>query len=133
MYNEGGNSIILTNSEDPKNDGLFQKKRNKQIIKKVEAWQSFEYVRPLICKKTNQKLVPKINKKTGKVCLRCPKSNYIQWSIPKVVLETKLVVFEHAKKAKRKVKFNKRNKNKGTDQTSTENTKNTDKSENTDK
>lgn len=75
----------------------MQEKRNKSIIDKIKAWQSFDYVKPLICRKTNQKLVPKVHRKSGKVILKAPKSNYVQWSIPNVVLNTRLVVFEHAR------------------------------------
>lgn len=104
---QGGDLDILSLNDDRSDvEQEDQEKRNKTIIDKVEAWQDFDYVKPLICRKTNQKLIPKLHKKSGKVVLKAPKSSYVQWSIPKVVLNTRLVVFDHAKKNKPKVKFN---------------------------
>lgn len=119
IYSGGTNTIFVSNSGQD-NDGKVeaQKKRNQSIIDKIEQWQDYEYVKPLICRKTGKKLVPKIHKKSGKVCLRCPESNYIQWSIPKIVLDTKLIVFEHARKPKPKKTNRKRRRNKNSNENS---------------
>ena len=104
MSNQHGHD----DSDDKNQKKKTQRKRNKSIIKKIEAWQDFDYVKPLICKKTREKLVPKIHNKSGKVYLSCPKSNYKQWSIPKIVLETRLVVFDHAKDETPNIEFQKK-------------------------
>lgn len=92
-------------AEDSESIDDSQEKKNKAIMDRVKAWQNFDYVKPLICRKTNQKLVPKVHKKSGKVILKAPKSSYVQWSIPAVVLNTRLVVFDHAKKHKPNVNY----------------------------
>lgn len=76
--------------------------KNKNIIDKINAWQDFGYVRPLVCKRTGKRLQPSINKRTGRVCLYCPESNFVQIKIPNIVLQSRLVVFEHAKAENKK-------------------------------
>jgi len=90
-----------------------EKKRrsNDYVINKVRLWQNFQYVRPLLCRRCSVKLVPKVHKKSGKVCLRCPKCNFLQWSIPSVVIQSRLIIFDHAKPVKKKLQV-KKNKNK---------------------
>ena len=96
----------------PTDKDADQCNRNSKIIDKIKTWQSFQYVRPLMCKRCNVKLVPKVHKRSGKVCLRCSKCNFLQWSIPSVVLQARLVVYEHAKPIKRNIKIKKRKSDK---------------------
>lgn len=56
---------------------------NEEIINKVKAWQTSEYLHPLTC--TNHHILEPIEV-LGKVILSCPSCNYIQEWIPEIVL-----------------------------------------------
>jgi len=107
MYN-----LLTTDESKPFLIDAQTKRKNDYIINKVRLWQSFQYVRPLLCRRCNIKLVPKVHRKSGKVCLRCSRCNFLQWSIPTVVLQSRLVIYEHAKAVKKKLKVNKKKKKK---------------------
>lgn len=66
------------------------KRKNKFIVRKVEEWQNFPYVKPLVCKSCEQlvKLEPKATK--YKVILKCPECSEVQYYIPKPILQTRL-------------------------------------------
>ena len=79
------------------------KKRNKYIIKKVNEWQSFPFLKHLTCKVSgcDGKLVPKDSK--FRVILICPKCKAIQYYVPQVVIQTNIVISEKLKRAKSKI------------------------------
>jgi hypothetical protein len=66
------------------------KKRNEGIIKKVQQWQAFPYVKPLVCKRDprHAKLEPK--ERRLQVVLQCPDCGYIQYNVPPAILKTAL-------------------------------------------
>ena len=66
------------------------KRKNKNIIEKVNLWQNFKYVKPLTCKEPSCgcNLVPKESRL--KVILKCPKCGYIQSYVPKTILRANI-------------------------------------------
>ncbi len=78
------------------------RKRNKFIIKKVDDWQNFPFLKHLTCqnKKCGEKLVPKESR--SRVILVCPKCKSVQHYVPIAVIQTNLVISEKLKKAKRR-------------------------------
>lgn len=62
----------------------------KVVIKKVQTWQAFPYARKLTCRNygCDGELEAKV--KDEKAVLKCKKCDYIQYSIPKNVLHTKI-------------------------------------------
>jgi hypothetical protein len=66
------------------------KRRNKNVINKINFWQSFQYVKSLTCRNTECDGVLEAKESGLKVVLKCPKCNYVQAYIPKTILNTKL-------------------------------------------
>jgi len=93
-------TISMADNKDSKSrprlteeDFKIIKNRNKGILDKVKIWQSFPYVKPLVCQNNGCcecKLRPKMTK--FKVILQCPKCRKVQPYVPKTVLKTHLSI-----------------------------------------
>jgi hypothetical protein len=90
-------------STKPKKDLSKLRRKNKIILEKVKMWQSFPYVKPLICQNeacNSCKLKPKETK--TRIMLQCPKCKKIQNYVPRIVLKTKLSIPDVLIKNKRR-------------------------------
>ena len=94
-YNRGNNRNNKNYNNRNQNRRLTEeqfkalKEYNKRVIKKVQDWQAFKFIKHLVCadESCRTKLVPK--EVNNKVILECPKCKEVQSYIPKVVLKTK--------------------------------------------
>ncbi|RKZ96616.1 MAG: hypothetical protein DRQ40_00460 [Gammaproteobacteria bacterium] len=69
------------------------KQRNKNILEKVKQWQSFPYVKPMVCRNEKCeecKLKPKETR--TRIMLQCPKCKKVQTYVPNIILKTKLSI-----------------------------------------
>jgi hypothetical protein len=71
-----------------------QDKKNTSILRKVNLWQAFKFVKHLTCQKDGCgcELVPK--KQRTKVVLQCPNCRNVQAYVPKSVLTSKLKILD---------------------------------------
>lgn len=69
-----------------------QDKRSESILKKVNLWQEFKYVKHLTCQRNGCgcSLVPK--KQRAKVVLQCPQCKNVQSYVPRAVLHSQLKI-----------------------------------------
>ena len=67
---------------------LEQQQKNRAILKKVQLWQAFKYVKPLVCRNCGELLIPEEQK--SKVILRCPKCGMVQPYVPRNVIKSNL-------------------------------------------
>jgi hypothetical protein len=65
------------------------KANNKKIIKKIQNWQAFKFIKHLVCSLEDCKTKLEPKEVNYKVILECPKCKEVQSYIPKVVLKTK--------------------------------------------
>lgn len=63
----------------------------KLLIEKVNLWQQSPFVRPLICKECQTKLMPQ-QESAFKVILKCHNCNWVQPYIPKSVIKYDLII-----------------------------------------
>lgn len=69
---------------------------NKQIIEKVNQWQGFEYVHSLTCGNDSRHRNLEPRERGGQIILFCPDCNYIQETIPEIVLSDYVENFKQA-------------------------------------
>lgn len=95
-------------SEKKENNSRLEKmkKKNEFIKRKVEEWQNFPYVKPLVCDNPDcneTKLKPKETK--YRVILQCPKCRRVQTYVPAKVTQIELrqpkVLLDNQKKRSR--------------------------------
>jgi hypothetical protein len=67
-------------------------KKNKNLIDRINFWQNFKYIKPLVCRNENcgASLVPLESR--GRVILKCPKCGRVQTKVPRTLLKTKLAI-----------------------------------------
>ena len=69
------------------------RRKNKAILEKVKKWQSFQYVKPLICSNENcNEAVLKPKETKYRIMLQCPKCKRVQTYVPSKVLQIRLEV-----------------------------------------
>jgi len=66
------------------------KKKNQNIIEKVNLWQNFKYVKPLTCKERSCDGLLEPKESRLRVILKCPKCGNIQSYVPKTILKAKI-------------------------------------------
>jgi hypothetical protein len=66
----------------------------KRTIEKVKVWQTFKYVKHLVCPRENCGCKMIAKEMRGRVILQCPRCKTIQSYVPKSILKTQLVVFK---------------------------------------